>query len=293
LQGWKEILIAIRQIPFTSILLALALMILSRLAVTARWHVLLRSGGINIPFLQTLRITFAGLFASNFLPTTIGGDVIRLAGAIRLGYDPAVSTASLIADRLVGMDGMAVTALLGLPIIVKNSSTLFQVGTIALTTKAAGKQWNSIWRKTKDLLRKVLATLGLWLKQPKSLLNAAIYTFLHMACFFGIIYLLYAGLEQTVPLWVIAGLYSIVYFVTLIPISINGYGLQELSMTFIFTKLAGVSIANALVVALIFRTLTMLTSLPGAVFIPRILAGDRAVASPASEVDVSEPHYDQ
>jgi uncharacterized membrane protein YbhN (UPF0104 family) len=293
LQGWQEILLAIRQIPISSILLALALMMLSRLAVTTRWHVLLRSGGIKIPFTQTLRITFAGLFASNFLPTTIGGDVIRLAGAIRLGYDTAVSTASLITDRLVGMAGMAMTALLGLPIVLKNSSLLFGAGSVILTRQKPGTWWNTMWEKTRDLVHKVFVTMGLWLKQPKSLLHAMLYTFLHMACFFGIIYLLYAGLGQTIPFWVIAGLYSIVYFVTLIPISINGYGLQELSMTFIFTKLAGVSIANALIVALIFRTLTMLTSLPGAVFVPGIMAGDRADASPASGVDMSDMQHGQ
>ena len=288
LQGWDEIVIAVRQLPLSALFLSLVLMIFSRLSVTARWHILLRSGGIKISYWQTLRITLAGLFASNFLPTTIGGDVIRLAGAVRLGYDTAVSTASLIADRLIGMTGMAITSLLGLPVIINNSNTLFQVGSITLTTKAAGKRWNSIREKTKDMLRKVLATMGVWLKQPQSLLNAFLYTFLHMACFLGIIYLLYAGLDEEIPFWVIAGLYSIVYFVTLIPISINGYGLQELSMTFIFTKLAGVSIANALVVALVFRTLTMVTSLPGAAFVPDILAGDRAEASPATNVDMNE-----
>lgn len=293
LQGWDEILLAIGQIPLTSILLTLALMMLSRLAVTTRWHVLLRSGGIEIPFVQTLRITFAGLFASNFLPTTIGGDVIRLIGAIRLGYDPAVSTASLLADRLVGMAGMAITALLGLPVVIKNSSLLFGAGSVALTRETAGNRWHTMWGKTKDLILKMFTTMGLWLKQPKSLLNAMIFTFLHMACFFGIIYLLYAGLGQTIPFWIIAGLYSIVYFITLIPISINGYGLQELSMTLIFTKMAGVSVANALVVALIFRTLTMLTSLPGAVFIPSIMAGDRADTSQASDVDMSDVHHAQ
>jgi hypothetical protein len=60
--------------------LALVLMIISRLAVTGRWHVLLHSGGIRITPSQSFQITMAGLFANNFLPTTVGGDVIRLAG---------------------------------------------------------------------------------------------------------------------------------------------------------------------------------------------------------------------
>jgi hypothetical protein len=83
-QGWGVISSAIQAIPLWRFALALVLMTVSRFVVSGRWHILLRSGKVPIPFGQTIRITFAGLFASNFLPTTIGGDVFRLAGAIRL-----------------------------------------------------------------------------------------------------------------------------------------------------------------------------------------------------------------
>jgi hypothetical protein len=114
-QGWDEIAGAFRQIAVWRILLAFALTFISRMAVSARWYVLLRSGKADISFGQSTRITFAGLFASNFLWTTIGGDVVRLAGAIRFKFDPAVSAASLVVDRLVGMAGMAMALPFALP----------------------------------------------------------------------------------------------------------------------------------------------------------------------------------
>ncbi|MCK7481603.1 MAG: flippase-like domain-containing protein [Candidatus Moduliflexus flocculans] len=57
-------------------------------------------------FKDSASLTFTGLFASNFLPTTIGGDVVRLAGAMQMGFDRAVCLASIAADRLIGMAGM-------------------------------------------------------------------------------------------------------------------------------------------------------------------------------------------
>jgi uncharacterized membrane protein YbhN (UPF0104 family) len=63
--------------------------------------------------------------------------------------------------------------------------------------------------------------------------------------------------------------------VTLIPISINGYGLQEFSMTLIFSNLGRASISEGLAAALLFRTLMVLVSLPGALFLPDILAAKR------------------
>ena len=94
-----------------------------------------------------------------------------------------------------------------------------------------------------------------------------------MICFFGIIWILFTGLNDPVPYPMVAGLYSFVYLVTLLPISINGYGLQELSISVIFSEVGGVSLQNSLTVALVFRTLTMLASLPGAFFVPGIIAG--------------------
>ncbi len=57
-----------------------------------------------------------------------------------------------------------------------------------------------------------------------------------MLCLFFILQLLLGGIGEDMPLWLIGGLYSLVYFVTLIPISVNGYGLQEISMTLIFSN---------------------------------------------------------
>ena len=80
------------------------------------------------------------------------------------------------------------------------------------------------------------------------------------------------GMGEDIPLWTIAGLYSFAYFVTLLPFSINGYGLQEISLTFVFSSIGNASVSNSLTMALLFRTLTMLVSLPGAFFLPEILS---------------------
>src|SRR3972149_8517248 len=99
-QGGQGVARAIARIELWRFTLAIVLTLISRLAVAQRWHVLLRSGGVNATWTQSLRITFAGLFANNFLPTTVGGDVARMAGALQMGFDAAVSAASLIVDRL-------------------------------------------------------------------------------------------------------------------------------------------------------------------------------------------------
>jgi len=82
------------------------------------------------------------------------------------------------------------------------------------------------------------------------------------------------GMNEAIPFWKIAGLWSLTYFITLIPISINGLGLQELSFANLFTLFGGLSDATGLSIALIMRVLMLVGSAPGAFFISSILSGE-------------------
>lgn len=286
-QGWKDIAAAIQQIPIWRLALAMGLMLISRFAVAARWHVLLHAVEHKISFRQSLRINFAGLFASNFLPTTIGGDVVRLAGAIQYRLDATTSTASLVVDRLVGMAGMAMMVPFSLPSLLSYRNASIQGSSINLTLAALplGKWWHIALDKVSELGAKLYKALTLWLKQPTSLLVSLLYSWVHMLCLFFILQLLLGGIGQNMPLWLIGGLYSLVYFVTLIPISVNGYGLQEISMTLIFSNFGKASMSDGLTIAILFRTLTLLASLPGAISLPDILS----TAESAKPVENSDP----
>ncbi len=278
-QGWDEIAAALRQVSASHLLVTLGLMILSRLAVVGRWHILLVSSGLDISYGQTLRITFAGLFASNFLPTTIGGDVVRLAGAVQQRLDAAIAAASLIMDRLVGLGGMLLAVPFSIPGVIETD--LFHhlpTGSQPIPVTSL-LMWGPI-QKAVNIVKRLFSATGIWLHRPRSLLISLAYTWINMLCLFGILDLLLADLEEPVSYWLVGGLYALVYLFTLIPISINGYGLQEVSMTFLFNQVAGVPMPSALTAALLFRTLMIATSLPGALFIPEMLSRKTGKSSP-------------
>ncbi|TLN09842.1 flippase-like domain-containing protein, partial [bacterium] len=128
-QGWDEFANAIQAIPAWAFLAAFACLFASRLTTIGRWLTLLRSAEVDISARDAFKLVFAGLFASNFLPTTIGGDVVRLAGALQLRLDAGIVTASLIVDRLVGMAGMATLLPLELPRVLREGLPALQ-GTV-------------------------------------------------------------------------------------------------------------------------------------------------------------------
>lgn len=266
-QGWAEIISAAGQISWWRFTLAVFLVMVSRTAVAGRWHVLMHSAGTGITPRQSLRLTFAMLFSSNFLPTTIGGDVVRLAGAIRLGFDQAISLASLVVDRLVGMAGMAMALPFGIP------GYLHYLGASSVSGFMAIPWLDQFTHKVNHFMHELGQALAFWLRKPRSLLSALGFTWIHMLCTFGIVWFLIGGMGERISFWLVMGLWSATYFVTLLPISINGMGVQELAMTYFFVSIGGISAANGLTLALLMRLLQMAASLPGALFIPDILAG--------------------
>lgn len=279
-QGWDAIVAALSQIPLWRLLLALVLMIISRITVSIRWYSLLHSAGIEISPGKAIRINFAGLFANNFLPATIGGDVIRLAATVQLKLDIAICTASLIVDRLAGMAGMAVMVPFGLPSFFQSPSpaTLLQHPQLLFSGMASlpfGSWWKNAWGKGLRVTRRLFVAMAIWIRQPVSLIVALVFTWINMLCLFLFLKIMLDGMGQNIPLLLTGGLYSIVYLVTLVPFSINGYGLQEISMTYVFSHYGGTTVASALVVALLFRTFMMIASLPGALFLPEIMQSTR------------------
>jgi len=272
--GIDEIIRSLGKLSWGTILAITGLIFLSRIATFARWHVLLQIDKIQVNWRDSLRLTFAGLFAANFLPSTIGGDVVRLAGAMRIGMSGSLAAASLIVDRLIGMAGMAFALLFGVTPLL----SLMNINQSSMPGSSSNLGFllgaGSFWKKIKEVIQKILQALSYWYHHPKILFFAFLFTFIHMACIFFIIQILVFEMGESISFWKIVGLWSISYFITLIPISINGIGLQEVSITSIFQLFGGLTHATSLSIALICRALWIIGSLPGAFFVSSILSGD-------------------
>jgi glycosyltransferase 2 family protein len=279
-QGWDKFASALSRLPIQYFLFALALTLFSRICVALRWYNLVHSAGVKMSLWQSLRLTFMGLFASNFLPTTIGGDLVRMAGSLYLRLDAGVCAASLVVDRLVGMAGMASLAPFGLAIVLRpvEGASLggaplaprWSGGLLPALLKLPGVGW--LYRKTEIFVRGLLRSSIYWLRHPAGLAWAFLCTYGHMFFTFWTIWLLLRGMQQTLSFWWIGALWSLNYFVTtFVPISINGLGLQELTIATLYTQFGGVSAEAGLALAVIYRMLQLMASLPGVFFLPDIL----------------------
>ena len=260
-EGDGELFSALRRVSLPYFFLALLALLVSRMFAASRWYILLRSAGVEISFLRAVMLTFTGNFSSNFLPSTIGGDVVRLGGTMQMGYDRAICLASLVVDRLIGMAGMILASPLGLIPLFSMDGGLVQSISLA-----------GLLQKGRDFAKRTLEAFSIWLKRPAGLGGALLATLGNQAFIYLMIYLLLLSIGHHLSFWLVAGMYTLTYFVTLVPISINGLGVQELSMTFLLVQLGGLAQSESATIALLTRALFVFTSLPGAFFLPSILA---------------------
>jgi glycosyltransferase 2 family protein len=83
----------------------------------AKYRLVLNIGGSGISVRQAARCYFAGLFGSLFLPSLIGGDILRLAMALRVAKSRAGVVLGSFVDRISDFAALALLACIGAALV--------------------------------------------------------------------------------------------------------------------------------------------------------------------------------
>jgi uncharacterized protein (TIRG00374 family) len=84
----------------------------SALLASWRWQIFLRCRGIVEPWTRLAADYFLGMFCSTFLPTTVGGDAVRVYEVSRRGHSLRRVVLATFQDRLLGFGLMLALGLL-------------------------------------------------------------------------------------------------------------------------------------------------------------------------------------
>ncbi len=258
--NWGEILPLLMQIPPLSLGLSALAFLLSQGVIAVRWHYLLRVQGIRPRLGRLIWLVLIGAFASNFLPTTIGGDVLKMAAIARGQTQRAVAVASVIADRLFNLIAMmfwlpCASTLSGL------STLLFGTGPFAVSLASPG---HSLWQRLRIAAGRVMQAGRAWFTSPSTVLVALSLSWLSIGLSFLSFWLLTEAVAVPLSFWQASGIAVLAYFAALIPISINGLGLLEGSVTALLIS-QGASLEQSATAALLMRLVILAVSLLGGI----------------------------
>jgi glycosyltransferase 2 family protein len=76
-----------------------------------RWRFLLGAIAIRVPFFRLLQSYLSGIFFNNLLPSTVGGDALRMYDSWRWGAGRAEAVTVIVVDRLMGIIALMAFAL--------------------------------------------------------------------------------------------------------------------------------------------------------------------------------------
>lgn len=263
-QDWNAILSAVGELSWWQVFLSILLIMIRHVFNSWRWLILLRAQQIMVPFREALKLVFAGLFVSNFLPSMVGGDVVRIAAIVNRTENRVAGAASVVVDRLIGALGMLVALPFGFPLI----SSLFGLEIEAMgVVGSLGSRLSGFIRSSMERLGKALK---IWAKQPERLFLAMLANWAGMFVNFIAIWILAIGLKMGVSLGEVVGISALTYYLTIIPLSINGYGIRELAIVGLYTQL-GTTAEQASALALLSRSVFLFVSLFGAIWAGKLI----------------------
>ncbi len=92
------------------LLAALAMYLLMIIVSAWRWGYLLAAQHVNIPLRTLVGSYLVATFFNNFLPSNIGGDVVRIRDTTEGAGSKTVATLIVLIDRALGLIGLLVVA---------------------------------------------------------------------------------------------------------------------------------------------------------------------------------------
>jgi glycosyltransferase 2 family protein len=266
------------------LLLALGLMIVTVLPMAWRWQLLLRAKGVqdNIPWLT--RAYFVAYAAGQILPTSVGGDAVRIfETARRHPGDGDTGAATVLLERAIGGAATLVLAAVGFLLAVGHYQVgaylwieaFFVVATIVLGFLLFSRRARPLLKLGRPLLA--------WVRLDK--LVARVYHAMHsyrdhVGVLFAVFFVT-LGIQavRVLAVWLSGKAVGIdlsprpyyvmgplLFLVMLVPFTINGFAVRE-SFFVSFLGKVGVSPDQAFAAGFLFFVLTILLAVPGALIL--------------------------
>lgn len=251
-----------------------------------RWNRLLRAQHIEVEQRRLTESIWVSMFFNNFLPSNIGGDVVRITDTAPAAGSKTLAMTVILVDRVLGLTALIIVAATGallaqlLGVHVPGARWLWAasaIGAVAAISVIAMPQLVG------HALLPIRALNKPWLTERAQRLEDAVIRFRNapsalLGAFGGALvvqitivafYLLTAqGLSVPLPIFLGAVLIPVSLVVQMAPVSINGFGVREAVFAFFFRRF-GLPTDAAVALSLVSTGMVMGLSLVGGYFFMR------------------------
>jgi len=263
-----------------------------------KWEVLLKSRGYDVSFVYLFKLYLVGLFFNNFLPSNVGGDVVRVYELGKRIQNNADALASVFVERFTGFIMMIVFACLALLTnlaLVEN--TVLTLAIIVASVGLMGILWVvldarllnfvenrikiGIVQKVTGKFRQFQKALYAYGEDRRTLVNVFVLSTAFYFISMAYIYVAALAFHQPVDFLDIAIITPIILLVSTLPLTFNGIGLQEWVYVLMFAWI-GLPEAVGLSTIVVIRAAALLWAIIGGVIYPSVRSGDASESAIAN-----------
>lgn len=268
---FEKVIGIIKQASIGYLLLAVLFQLLSTMLAGFRWYLVMHLIDFSQSVWFYIKSYFKGSFFNQGLPTSIGGDAIRVLDVASTGQRKRDSFIGVFIDRILGLTGLLLLNLIAnnlapdlLPkgmFWLINSIVLLGLCGFTLLVFLHKIQFLGQWRITAYVLR-ISRNLQHVLKSFKSIsLQMVIGIVIHLLSMINIFFVGQSvGLDYN--LLTFSVIVPPVILLTLIPVSLAGWGVREGAMIGLFT-LIGADKSIVLSMSILYGIILIVASLPG------------------------------
>lgn len=254
-----------------------------------RWQRVLDVFDVRVPLRTLTGHYFAGQFVGNVLPSTIGGDVVRVSRTATTTGSGSVAFASVVLERLTGFIALPLLVFLGFlfrPSLLDNNhawialaiacGTLLLLGMILLVAghpRLAGRfAEHQNWMRFIGAVHTGIDRLR---RQPRDVLGVLGAAILYQLSVVAAVYCAALALNISVPNAALLAFVPAVAMGQTVPLSVSGFGVREGMLVLLLHPL-GVSTSGAVALGLFWYGMLLVVSLLGA---PSFAVGSRMTRS--------------
>lgn len=233
-----------------------------------RWRIFLRLLGIDLPFWESARLFFFGLFCNFVLVGAVGGDSVKVLVLIGQGYRKTAAVFSVLLDRLSGVGALVLTSLVFItwhydwltrsPWVAGLIHFVFiYLGILVLllvfsfvAARTGFVERSSRRLPFRDRLDSLCRMYWVVVREWRSSLLASGISVLMLLGYFLIFYAAMRAFDVHIELGRVFAFMPAVDILTAMPVSLGGVGVREKLFTVLLGDLAGVPAATAVWISL-------------------------------------------
>lgn len=264
---------------------AAALLAVLMLIQAWRWTFVIRAIESSMPLGSAFKHVLIGNFFNQTLPSSIGGDAVRIWRVYKEGHTLSAAFNSVVLDRLSALAALCLMAAVGQPAIfdlIGDNPARWAVPVILVGAGFAYICLMSFdrlpeavfqWDATRGIARLSQDARRVFLRLQSLIPIVVISVFIHASVAYTV-YLIALATGIGVTLLHCLILVPLVILVSMIPISIAGWGVREGAMVTAF-GFVGVAAEDAFVLSVLFGFTVMIVGIPGGIL--WFLSGRKAV----------------